>query len=128
MPTSTNFENPSWASTPEQQISPDVYIYRCISPWHAPWYQSPKRPGDVDVSPLAPSLLAGLLMAPPTVWLSLHTLVHGRLKPYLGSRAAYCPLRIHTPYMNPYETRSAWCAVPWRSPALLYSGFPQSGS
>jgi hypothetical protein len=36
----------------------------------------------------------------------------------LGSSGMYCPLRIHTPYMymNPYETRSAWCAVPWRSP------------
>jgi hypothetical protein len=123
----------------EQQIFPDVYMYRCISPHGmrhgTPYAHSSKRPGDVDVSPLVPSLLAGLLRLRR---LSLHTLVHGRLKPYsvqgtiLGVKrhTRYCPLRIHTPYttyyMNPYETRSAWCAVPWRSPALLYTGFPKA--
>jgi len=103
-----------------------------------PYAHSSKRPGDVDVSPLVPSLLAGLLRLRR---LSLHTLVHGRLKPYkvqyLGSSGILDTARseyTHTPYttyyMNPYihETRGVRFlgARHPGSPALLYTGFPKA--
>jgi hypothetical protein len=140
MPTTINFENPSWTSHLKlSSRSPDVYMYRCISPHGmrhgTPYAQSPKRPGDVDVSPLVPSLLAGLLRLRR---LSLHTLVHGRLKPYkvqyLGSSGILDTARAqntHTPYttyyMNPYirDTERLVCGSLALASAPLY-WFPQS--
>ena len=112
-------------------------MYRCISPHGmrhgTPYAQSPKRPGDVDVSPLVPSLLAGLLRLRR---LSLHTLVHGRLKPYkvqyLGSSGILDTARseyTHTLYDVLHEpirdTERLVCGSLALASAPLY-WFPQS--
>ena len=96
-------ESPTWASKPVQKSSSDLPIpdvYRCF-PMHMP-----NLPNGRETSPL----LAGLL------WLrrlSLHTLVHGRLKPLGSSGILPGAQNTHTLHrsMTPYETRSAWSLV-----------------